>query len=67
MSRQNGKQNLTIYADRTGLEVFASENRVFVPMPINLKPEDTALSVSGQGGSTSFDSLTVYELQSAWR
>lgn len=62
-----GKQRLTIYADRTGLEVFASDGHTFVPMPINLNPEDTSLSVSAHGGTVSFDQLDVYELQSAWK
>lgn len=63
----NGKQYLTIYADRTGLEVFASEGHTFVPMPINLKPEETGLAVSAQGGAVYFDQLAVYELNSAWQ
>ena len=64
---RDGKQRLTIYADRTGLEVFASDGLTFVPIPVNLKPEDTSLSVSAKGGSVAFDRLDVYELRSAWR
>lgn len=62
-----GKQDLIIYADRTGLEVFASGGRTFVPIPVNLKPEDTSVSVAARGGSVVFDQLEVHELRSAWR
>ncbi|MEX2141906.1 MAG: hypothetical protein WD894_21755 [Pirellulales bacterium] len=30
-----GKQWLSIYCDRTGLEVFASDGLCYVPMPFN--------------------------------
>ena len=63
---RDGKQRLTIYVDRTGLEVFASDGLTFVPMPINLKPEDTGLSLSAAGGPVALTRLDVYELKSAW-
>ena len=33
---QAGKQRLIVFADRTGLEVFASDGLTYVPMPMNL-------------------------------
>jgi sucrose-6-phosphate hydrolase SacC (GH32 family) len=35
---RNGKQRLTIYCDRTGIEVFASDGLCYVPMPFNTNP-----------------------------
>lgn len=64
---QKGRQRLTIYADRTGLEVFAADGLAYVPVPINLNPDDTRLSVSAQGGPIHFGHLDVYELRSAWK
>lgn len=64
---RDGKQRLTIYADRNGLEVFAGDGLTFLPMPVNLKPEDTNVSISVRGVSVAFDRLDVYELRSAWR
>lgn len=63
---RNGQQQLTIYADRTGLEVFTSYGRTFVPMPINLKPEDKSLALTVKGGTAKFSQLDVHELKSAW-
>jgi sucrose-6-phosphate hydrolase SacC (GH32 family) len=63
---RNGKQRLAIYCDRTGLEVFASDGLCYVPMPINVNPENRSISVESRGGTTNFHSLGVHELRSAW-
>lgn len=63
---RNATQQITIYADRTGLEVFTGYGRTFVPMPINLKPEDKALALTVKGGTAKFSQLDVHELKSAW-
>jgi hypothetical protein len=57
---------LTIFCDRTGLEVFASDGLTYVPMPFQPKPDDLALSVEVKGGSAKFESLQVHELKTAW-
>lgn len=64
---KTGKQQLKIICDRTGLEAFASQGRIFVPLPVNLKADDLNLGVRVKAGSVKFDSLTIHELQSAWR
>ena len=66
-SLRNGKQRLTVFADRTCLEVFASDGLTYVPMPINLKPEAKSLAVTTKGGTANFLRLEVHELRSAWK
>ncbi len=61
-----GKQRLTIYCDRTGLEIFASDGLTYVPMPFLPKADDLALGVQVTGGATEFTALEVHELKSAW-
>ncbi|HWI55930.1 MAG TPA: GH32 C-terminal domain-containing protein, partial [Bacillota bacterium] len=61
-----GKQRLTIYCDRTALEVFASDGLVYVPMPFTPKADDGTLSVQAKSASTKITVLQVYELKSAW-
>jgi sucrose-6-phosphate hydrolase SacC (GH32 family) len=63
---QQGNQRLTIYCDRTGLEVFASDGLVYVPMPVNLDPGNRELNVAAEGGSARLHTLNVHELRSAW-
>ena len=62
----NGRQRLSVYADRTGLEVFASEGRTYVPLPININPEVQTSTLSVEGGNVEIQSLELHELQSAW-
>ncbi len=61
------KQELWIYCDRAGLEVFASGGLTYVPMPFTPKADDFALGVHVHGGSVRFSALEVYQLESAWR
>lgn len=63
---QGGKQRLVIFADRTGLEVFAADGLTFVPMPVNLKLDAKSLTVSVKGGTAKFSQLDIHELKSAW-
>lgn len=61
-----GKQRLTIFCDRTGLEVFASDGRTYVPMPFTPKADNLALGVQAQGGGVKITALQVHELKSIW-
>jgi fructan beta-fructosidase len=62
-----GKQRLIIYVDRTGLDVYAGDGLTFVPIPINLDPENKSLSLSVKGGTAKFSRLDVYNLKSSWQ
>jgi sucrose-6-phosphate hydrolase SacC (GH32 family) len=62
-----GRQRLTIFCDRTGLEVFASDGLTYVPMPFQPRADDLALAVQSRGGSVALAELQVYELRPAWR
>jgi sucrose-6-phosphate hydrolase SacC (GH32 family) len=63
---RDGKQRLTVYCDRTGLEVFASDGLTYVPMPFQPKAGDLALAIQAKGGSAKINALTVHELKPAW-
>ncbi|MBL9166255.1 MAG: glycoside hydrolase family 32 protein [Verrucomicrobiales bacterium] len=64
---RGSEQRLTIYCDRTGLEVFASDGLCYVPMPFQPKPADRTLSVGVQSGAVKFSKLEAYDLKSAWK
>lgn len=61
-----GRQRLTIYCDRTGLEIFASDGLTYIPFPFTPKPDDLALNVACISGQVKFRTLEVHELQSIW-
>jgi fructan beta-fructosidase len=64
---RDGRQSLIVYADRTVIEVFASGGLTYVPLPINLKPDETSVSVSVTAGAVQFKKLEANTLKSAWR
>ncbi|MGJ7030155.1 GH32 C-terminal domain-containing protein [Niabella hirudinis] len=66
VSLQNGRLSLRVYADRTGLEIFANNGLVFMPVNINIDSNEQSLSLSVKGGPVKVAALTVYELKSIW-
>lgn len=63
---QNGKLCLIVYADRTGLEIFANNSRLYMPININIPEDDKSLSLTAKGGTAKVFNLVVYELKSIW-
>ncbi len=63
---RDGKLRLTIYCDRTGLEVFASDGLCYMPMPFNSKPENRQIFLETRGGSATVLTFEAYELRSVW-
>lgn len=63
---RGGKQCLTIFCDRTCLEVFASDGLTYVPMPFQPRADDLALAIKTKCGDANLTALQVHELKSAW-
>ena len=63
---RNGKQRLTIFCDRIGLEVFASDGLTYIPKPFQPKAGNLTLGVQTKMGRAKINTLQVYELKSAW-
>lgn len=64
---REGRQAITVYADRTGLEVFASGGLTYVPKPFQARAEDQSVEVDVKGGSAVFRTLRAYPLRSIWK
>jgi len=62
-----GKVDLTIFVDRTGLEVFAAGGLTYIPLPFIPDPEDQSVSIAATGGTANLPKLAVYTLRSIWR
>ena len=62
-----GKQNIVIYADKTMLEVFASDGQTYMPLPFIAKPEDQSVVIDPLGGKATMKSIEVYDLKSIWK
>lgn len=63
---RDGRQRLVILADRTGVEVFASDGLCYMPMPYNTNLENRRLFLEARGGKVVLEALEVSELSSAW-
>lgn len=66
MTAARRTEDLIVYADRTALEVFASDGLVYVPLPTNLDPAHRGVRVRVAGDPVPVTSLEVHELRSAW-
>lgn len=63
---RSGKQRLTVFCDRAGLEVFGSDGLTYLPMPFQPKSENLDLGLRVKGGSVKISEMHVHELRSAW-
>lgn len=63
---ENGILSLVVFADRTGLEIFANKGLVYMPVNINIPFDNRSVSVTAKGGAAKVSNLTVYELNSIW-
>jgi len=62
----NGAQRIIVYLDRTSIEVFAGDGRVYMPAAFCADPADLELEVRAEGAPVVFRELNVYELKTAW-
>ena len=62
----DGRLRLEILVDRTSIEIFAQEGRLYMPMGVIPPDEDRTLEVFTEGGPATVRSLEVNELRSAW-
>ncbi|WP_290711755.1 glycoside hydrolase family 32 protein [Flavihumibacter sp. CACIAM 22H1] len=60
-----GRLQLSFYIDRTGVELFA--NQGFVYMPINKNLNGRNCSINVVGGTAKFHQLNLYRLSSVWQ
>jgi len=63
----DGKINLELLVDRTSIEIFANDGRVYMPVGVILADNSKSLEIFTKGGNTEVESLEVYELNSAWK
>ncbi|MBI2926398.1 MAG: GH32 C-terminal domain-containing protein [Verrucomicrobia bacterium] len=62
-----GKIRLRLLVDRTSIDIFGNDGRLYMPMGVILPPENRSLEIFARGGAAEIASLKVHELKSAWR
>ena len=63
---RDGQIRLEILVDRTSIELFANDGRVYMPIGVIDADDNRSLQVFGQGQDPKLASLAVYELDSVW-
>ena len=63
----DGSVRLEILVDRTSIEIFGNDGRVYMPIGVILAGKSKALEIFTKGGDTEIKSLQVFELSSIWR
>lgn len=63
----NRRIRLRLLVDRTTLEIFGNDGRIYMPISILPKDEDRSLEFYARGGDARIRSLDAFELKSVWR
>lgn len=63
---RNGRLRLTVYCDRTGLEIFAADGLTYVPFPVQPAENNRSLAIKSREGEMRVVALQVHKLRSAW-
>ena len=62
----NGKVRLQVLVDRTSLEIFANDGRLYMPMAAKFAPDSHPLALTVTDTPVRFDSVEVNNLRSTW-
>jgi sucrose-6-phosphate hydrolase SacC (GH32 family) len=62
----DGKIRLRLMVDRTSIDIFGNDGRLYMPMGMIVPQDNLSLEVYAQGGSAKITALEVHELKSAW-
>ncbi|MBY0588170.1 glycoside hydrolase family 32 protein [bacterium] len=58
--------NLTIFGDRTSLEVFTDEGKTYIPMPFLADPKNQSLAIHVNEGEIELMESVLHHLSSSW-
>jgi len=63
----DGKISIELLVDRTSIEIFGNDGRVYMPIGVILTDNSKSLEIFTKGGNAEIKSLEVCELNSAWK
>jgi sucrose-6-phosphate hydrolase SacC (GH32 family) len=62
-----GKIRLRLLVDRTSIDIFGNDGRLYMPMGVIVPPDNHSLEIFALGGSAHINMLEVHPLKSAWK
>jgi len=63
----DGTVRLRVLVDRTSLEIFAGDGRIYMPLGVIPADKDRTLAIFSQGGKARARRIEVHTLRSAWQ
>jgi len=66
LAAQGGRIRLRLLVDRTSVDIFGNDGRLYMPMGMSIVEGNRSVQVYAMGGSARIESLEVFELRSAW-
>ena len=63
----DGKIHIELLVDRTSIEIFGNDGRVYMPIGVILADNPKSLEIFTKGGNTEVESLEAFNLNSAWK
>jgi len=63
----DGKVSLRLLVDRTSIEIFANDGRIYMPMAVIPDDANHSMAVFAKGAGARVTTLTVNALKSAWK
>jgi len=63
---RNGRQRITIFADRNYFTVFAGDGLTYMPFPVIPKSDSLGVEVKVKGGAIAVQQLETFKLKSIW-
>ena len=62
-----GMQRLTVYLDRTVIEIYASGGQTYLTLPVIPSADAQSVSIQATGGKAKLGALKLYKLKSLWQ
>ena len=63
---KDGDLSLRILVDETSLEIFADDGRVYLPLTVEMNPENEAVTICARGGPVAIEAMEINVLKSIW-
>jgi len=63
---QDGKIRLRFLVDRTSVEIFGNEGRLYMSIGVKVPSKNLSLQISTKNGDATLNSLSAFELKSIW-
>jgi fructan beta-fructosidase len=67
LPQEHGKIRLRMLVDRTSVDIFGNDGRLYLPMGMVMASANKSLGVSAKEGEAQINSMEVFELKSAWK